>query len=273
MRFIKHIQWLLLILISSTVYAEKATIAVATNFLPTLKTLVTQFEQQSDHQIIVSSAATGILFNQIQHGAPFDILLAADSQHPQLLTKRGLAIENTRFTYATGQLALAFSMTTTLGSDLQPADKKQQFTDAIKNSSGKIAIANPELAPYGIAAQESLKSLNLWVSIQSQLVKGTNVAQSHQFVATGNAELAFVALANVITKNSTENSTPHTTQLNYWPVPSNWHSAIQQQAVLLQSATNNQAAIDFIAFLKTNYAEKIIQQHGYKTADTLSMSY
>lgn len=264
----KLLPWLLLIALNNTAVAEKATIAVATNFLPTLKILVGDFEQQSDHHIVISSAATGTLFNQILHGAPFDILLAADSLHPQQLVQRGFAIESSRFTYAAGQLALAFSAMTTLDTETAENNNvRQHFIYAIKNSTGKIAIANPELAPYGIAAQQTLDALDLWQAVQPQLVKGTNVAQSYQFVITGNAELGFVAQANAMTKNT------HAAPLNYWPVPSDWHAAIQQQAILLQSAANNQAAIEFLAFLKGSHAKTIIQQNGYSTADTLPMSH
>jgi molybdate transport system substrate-binding protein len=267
LKLAKFIPWLLFIVLNGTAFAEKATIAVATNFLPTLKILVDDFEHQSGHRLVISSAATGTLFNQIQHGAPFDILLAADSLHPEQLAQNGFAIESSRFTYASGQLALAFSPATTLNTESTEDDIRQRFIHAIKNSTGKIAIANPELAPYGIAAQQTLHSLNLWQDIQPQLVKGTNVAQSYQFVITGNAELGFVAQANAVTKNA------KTASLRYWSVPSDWHSAIQQQAILLQSAADNQAAIEFLDFLKSSHAKTIIQKNGYGTADTSPMSY
>lgn len=234
--------------------ADTATIAVASNFKPTLALLVAKFETQSEHRLRVVSTSTGVLFNQIKHGAPFDLLLAADNTHPMLLEQQGLGVKGSRFTYATGGLALVFN------------DNSQQLfgkasidenfiVDIINQSKGKIAIANPKLAPYGLATQRVLSKLGLWETLQPRLVLGSNIAQSFQFVATANATVGFIALTQAINSK---------VQLNYWAIPDKWHLPIRQQAILLQSGNENRAAVEFVTFLKTSAAKAIINHNGYK---------
>lgn len=236
---------------SHTVNAATATIAVATNFRPCWLLLAADFEQQHPHQLRLVTAATGVLFNQIRHGAPFDVLLAADQERPQQLAEQGFGVSNTRFSYAQGQLALI--------SVYHPLEAMN--TEAIKalftQINGKIAIANPKFAPYGLAAQQSLAYLGLWQSIQSQLIFGVSVSQSYQFVISGNAELGLVHLSAVLA------SPKPSTTLFYWPIPAHWHQPIQQQAILLQSGKNNTAARAFLAYLRSDRAQAIIRQHGY----------
>jgi len=246
--------WATLLALPVPLSAATATVAVAANFKATLITLTAAFERQSPHRLRLVSSSTGVLYNQILHGAPFDLLLAADSEHPLLLERNKIGVEGSRFSYAGGTLALVFATqpVTTKAS----ADRAEQtFIEKLSGSSGKIALANPALAPYGLASRQVLEYLGLSQSLQSRLVMGSNVAQSHQFVATGNSTLGFVALAQAVAANP---------GLAYWPVPANWHRPIQQQAILLQSGHNNQAALDFHRFLSSATAVAIITSDGYQ---------
>ncbi|MBL4827618.1 MAG: molybdate ABC transporter substrate-binding protein [Spongiibacteraceae bacterium] len=242
---------------ASQTLAETATIASASNFRATLLKLVSDFENKHPHQIKLVTAATGILFNQITHGAPFDVFLAADTLRPMQLAKNGAGLGHTRFTYALGRLAFAFNPQIT--SPLP--DNKKSALDIFRKNTGKIAIANPQTAPYGIAAKQCFHYLfkeqhKLSNKTQAQLVRGANINQAYQYLVTGNANLGFVALSQLVNSQN---------KLRYWIVPSHWHEPIRQQAILLQSGADNKAAISFMLFLKTTDAKKIIQHNGYST--------
>lgn len=232
--------------------AETTTIAVASNFKTTLQILADQFQtQHPQHTVRISSASTGILYNQIKHGARFDILLAADEKHPRLLAQKHLGLAQSRFTYAQGQLALG-------SSSLKLATfNEASIKELLQNTKGKLAIANPTLAPYGAASQQTLEYLQLWQALKKQLVTGSNINQSYQFISTGNAIAGFINLAAV--KQTNPNQPP----LHYWIIPSHWYQPIRQQAILLQSGINNRAARSFYDYLQSPVAAKLIQQHGY----------
>ena len=184
----KAITVLCLIIVTQLAIADMATVAVASNFKSTLEKLNDKFRQHHPHQLKIVSAASGVLYSQAVHGARFDILLSADSQRPLLLEEAGIGVPGSRFTYALGQLALTGRMVKHPSS---PAELLQALH-------GKLAIANPELAPYGLAAQQALDHLGLWHALKDQLVMGANIGQAYQFVATGNAPLGMVALPLVL---------------------------------------------------------------------------
>ena len=243
MRFI--VGCCLALLISLTpAHAGQAHIAVAANFTATLNALVKQFEAGSEHRILISSGSTGKLYAQIKNGAPFDILLAADSERPQLLEQEKLAVPGSRFTYAAGRLVLW---------SLQAALVDQQGAALTQMRFKHLAIANPKTAPYGVAAREALEKMGLWQQVQPRLVQGEDIGQTFQFVASGNAELGLVALAQA--KSAQQGA--------YWVVPPAYYQPIAQQAVLLEKARDNAAARDFLAFLKTPAAGLIIERFGY----------
>jgi molybdate transport system substrate-binding protein len=234
--------------------AEQALIAVAANFKSTALLLNQQFaNRHPQHQLQFSSASTGILFNQIRHGAPFHALLAADAKSPQQLENLGSGIKNTRFTYALGQLVLA--------SKTQIISNTKPHTSDIKNllqqHKNHIAIANPKLAPYGLAAQQTLTTLSLWDDLKPILIQGNNISQTQQFVMTANASLGFISQSPLLDQHN----------IHFLQIPSDWHKPIRQQAILLQSGQNNQAAKDFLAFIKTSAAVNIIKQQGYRISD------
>ena len=250
-------------------FSALGTIATASNFKWAMSDLIETFETSHPHRLRQVNASSGILFNQITFGAPFDVMLSANSRYPQELEKLGFAIPESRFTYAEGKLILAFSDTmqsipcSNSERNHLPEANQSCFTTVLANirqQQSRLAIANPDIAPYGIAAQQALQYLGLWESTKQHLVRGSNVGQTYQFVATGNAAAGFVALSQL----SFPEHQGHRS-LEYWTVPENWYQPIRQQAILLQFGQQNPAALSFIAFLKTDKAKAIIRRHGYTT--------
>ena len=239
--------------------AATATIASASNFKNAMAELAALFQQRYPHQLRHAYASSGVLSNQISHGAPFDVFLAANSYYPITLADQGMAVKESRFTYAEGKLVLVSAKP--LAADSVPA--RQTVATLLKttfDNGRRIAIANPDIAPYGIAAQQVLSHLKLWHDHQAKLVRGHNVGQSFQFVATGNAALGFAALSQLKQPLHAISS-----ELDYWLIPQQWYQPIRQQAILLQSGKNNPAAIAFLDFLTSDEAKAIIQRHGYST--------
>ncbi|WP_460237359.1 molybdate ABC transporter substrate-binding protein [Aurantivibrio plasticivorans] len=224
--------------------AETIRAAVASNFMSPMKDIVQSFEAQSKHKVLVSYGSSGKFYAQIQHGAPFDIFLSADAEKPLRLIEANLADDASLFTYAVGRLALLSSQ----GGDAHQLLLERQYK--------RLAIANPRLAPYGAAAQSTLTSMGLWESAQSKLVMGENIAQTYQFVSSGNAQLGFVAASQIIDNG--------TLPAGAWLIPESNHQTITQDAVLLTRSTQK-AAVDFLKFLRSDQAITIIQRYGYDT--------
>ena len=234
---------ILLISFSATVLADTARIAVASNFAATARALANLFSQTSEHSVQLSSGSTGKLYIQIRHGAPFDLLLAADMQRPQRLFTEGFA-DSEPFIYATGQLLLWSRDVADVSIGL----------DALNIATIKrLAIANPKTAPYGKAAQQVLDGLPFqYAGIR---LTGDNIAQTYQFAASGNANAAFVAAAQIALD-----------QRGYaWKVPPSLYSPIHQGALLLTHGKENQAAHAFYRFLRSDQARSVIQNYGYTT--------
>lgn len=226
--------------------ADKINVAVASNFTTTLRQLVTAFEAQSGHQVLISNASTGKLFAQINHGAPFDIFLAADHERPERLENEQKSVAASRFTYALGRVVF-----------WNPTASSEQEGQQLLTSGARLrlAIANPKTAPYGVAAQSILKRLGLWNSNQLKLVRGENVGQTFQFVSSGAVDGGFVALSQIKDKKPYQGAV--------WVVPQAFYPPIRQQAVLLKRAQDNPAAQAFMVFLKSGQARDIIQSSGY----------
>ena len=254
MRFVRSVFIYALVIMSllgfTSSQAEVVHIAVAANFTHTMKELITTFEKQSPHQVKASYASSGKIYAQITHGAPFDIFFSADQLKPSLLFDDGLT-HSKPFTYALGSLALWSNNNRFKGMDLKHKLQKGEFN--------KLAIANPKLAPYGAAAIDVLNHLNLVEATQKKWVKGENIAQTYQYVATGNADLGFIALSQVIHQTAISSK-------DYWSIPANLYQPIQQDAVLL---TDNNAARDFIKFLSLPKSQEIIQSYGYQTRNKI----
>lgn len=238
---------LLLQLTAQTTMADSANIAVAANFTAPMRELAREFEKTSDHRLVLSFASSGKFYAQIQHGAPFDVFLSADTVKPERLIGDGLGEKTSRFTYALGALAL-WSKDPALISDGPETLAAGNFH--------KLALANPRLAPYGEAAMATLAALKLDKVLQSRLVQGENIAQAYQYVSSGNAELGFVARSQLWREDgSTEGSV--------WLVPASFHPPIRQDAVLLTRGADNPAALALLTYLRSEPAQAIIRRYGY----------
>ena len=228
--------------------AEEALVAVAANFAEVIAELKPAFERASGHRLQSTTGSTGKLYAQIKEGAPFHVLLSADASTPKRMEKERIAISGSRFTYAIGKLTLWSADRGRIGSDGAAALKASDVRH--------IAIANPDLAPYGVAARETLQSLGLWDTLRSKIVMGQNIGQTHSMVATGNAQLGFLALSAIL-------SPREKSQGNRWEVPQNLFTPIRQDAVLLNAGAKNEAAMAFMRFLKTPEARAVIERYGY----------
>ena len=233
---------------ASGAQAADVRVAVAANFSAPMQTIARAFEQATGHKAILSWGSTGNLFAQIQNGAPFDVLLAADDETPRKLEHLQWAVAGSRFTYALGRLVL-WSRQPGLVDDQAEVLRAGRFH--------KIAIANPKLAPYGAAAMEVLSTLGLTQTLQPKFVQGDNIAQTYQFVATENATLGFVALSQVVAQGRIVAGSA-------WLVPAHLHTPIRQAAVLLHKGRDNPAAHALLSYLRSDTAKSIIRAHGYE---------
>lgn len=229
------------------VLADEVQVAVAANFTAPIDEIGKAFNKATGHQLKVSTGASGKFYAQIKNGAPFQVFLSADEEKPAQLEKDGLAVQGSRFTYAIGKLVL-------WSADPAVVDAKGQVL--VKNQFNKFAIANPKTAPYGEAAMETLSALKLKSLLESKMVMGENISQTYQFVATGNAEIGFVALSQVTKDNKI-------TSGSAWVVPEKLYSPIRQDAVLLVNGKDSAAARQFLIFLKGSEATKVIKSYGY----------
>lgn len=231
--------------IGAAAQAAETKVAVAANFTAAAKEIATAFEAETGHTAVLSFGSTGKIYTQIANGAPFSLFLAADQARPIKAEKEGLAVADTRFTYAQGKIVLYSTdpaLVDSEGAVLQSPDKFD-----------KLAIANPKTAPYGAAAMETLANLKVPSAVMDALVQGDSISQTHQFVASGNAQLGFVALSQVV--DSKEGS--------QWVVPSDLYTPIKQDVVLLKTGADDEAAKAFLAFLKGDTAKAIILKFGY----------
>jgi molybdate transport system substrate-binding protein len=228
---------------------EPVRVAAASNFATTIETLVPAFETATGHRLSVSTASTGKLYAQIRNGAPFDVLLAADALRPRLLEDAGLAVQGSRMTYAIGRLVLWSREAGFAG------DQCRSLLD--EDAEGRIAIANPRTAPYGAAARQALIAMGRWEDLRPRLVFGENVAQTLQFAASGNARAGFVAAAQLQSGNL-----PATTCV--WELPQALYDPVEQQAVLLERASANPAAREFLAWLQGDRARSLVRDGGYR---------
>jgi molybdate transport system substrate-binding protein len=251
-RRIRFCAGLIALLFAACATAEEIHIAVAANFLGTLEQLAPRFRQVSGHTLKISSGASGQFYAQIKNGAPFDVFLSADNERPKQLADEGLAIPTSRFTYAIGKLVL-WSPKNAVVDDRGAVLIAGQYRF--------VAVANPRTAPYGAAAQAVLRKLGLWEKLNAdkRVVVGENIGQTFQFVATGNAELGFVALSQVLKDGKLTGSS--------WQPPESMYPRIEQDAVVLKSTSKLSAANAFLAWLRTDAtARSIIEAAGYRVA-------
>ena len=231
--------------LSLPAHAGEASVAVAANFIAPMKQLTRLFEKSSGHTLTLSSGSTGKSYAQIKNGAPFDVLLAADDETPARLAREGDAVRTQ--TYAIGKLALWSADATRIDG-----------TDSILRNSAynKLAVANPKLAPYGAAAMQVLAKLGLADAAIDKFVVGENIGQTHQFVASGNADIGFVALSQITLDGKLTGGSA-------WRVPATLYTPIRQDAALLKHGADNPAARALLDFLKTPQAHAVIRGYGY----------
>ena len=246
---LKFLSALLHLVASTGAFAEEVQLAVAANFTAPMKQIALAFEKDTGHKVMLSFGSTGKLYAQIINGAPFDVFLAADEDIPAKLEREGGAVNGSRFTYAIGKLVLWSA---------QPGLVDAQGDVLRKNEFTKIAIASPKLAPYGAAAMETMTQMGLLTKLSPKLISGESIGQTFGFISTGNAELGFVALAQVYEGGKLRSGSA-------WIVPESLHSAIRQDAVLLIKGQGNKAAIALVAFLKTEKAKAVMRSFGYQS--------
>jgi len=235
----------------SLLQAETLRVAVASNFAPIAKQLRADFESTSSYKLIFSAGSSGVLFAQISKGAPFDVFLSADAERPKKLEQLGLVVDDSRKTYAIGQLVW-----------WQP-DSKHLSLDSISSYTGRLAIANPRFAPYGQAAMSVLARAG---ATDVALVRGANVSQTFQFVDSGNASAALVPLSLLqLLSISQESERGQTKYQKFVRIPGSWHKAIEQQLVVVKRSKKIKAALEFSDFLLSNASQEKIAKLGYKS--------
>lgn len=232
--------------------ADEVQVAVAANFTAPMQKIAAAFEKDTGHKAVLSFGATGKFYAQIRNGAPFGVLLAADDETPARLLKEGMGVTGSAFTYAIGQLVLWSSQSGVV-------DEQAVVLGALASGklSGKMALADPKLAPYGAAAMQVMDKRGLTDKLRPHFVTGENIGQTFQFVKTGNATLGFVALSQVMVDGKISTGSA-------WVVPANLHDPIRQDALLLKTAEANPAAKALLQYLRTDAARAVIRAYGYQ---------
>ena len=235
-------------LVQSSALAAEAQVAVAANFAEPIKAIAAVLEKTTGHTLKVSTGASGAFYTQIKNGAPFDVFLSADNERPEMLEKDGLAQPGTRFTYATGKLVLwsvKAGRVDDKGAVLKAADL------------GKVAFANPKTAPYGAAAMQVVDKLGLKDAITPKLVQGESIGQTFNFVKTGNADVGFVAMSQVLEGGQLKAG-------SMWVIPQTHYDPIRQDAVLLKKGAGNEAAKALLKLLQSPNIKDLIRSYGYE---------
>ncbi len=227
--------------------ADDVQVAVAANFTGPMQVIAALFERDTGHKAVLSFGATGKFYAQIVNGAPFEVLLAADDETPARLVREGQGVAGSPYTYAIGKLVLWSAK----------PDVVDAKGDVLKKGGFKhLALANPKTAPYGAAALQAMGRLGVADALKSLFVQGENIAQAHQFVATGAAELGFVAYSQVIRNGGIGSGSG-------WLLPENLYDPIRQDAVILAKGKDKPAAAALLAFLKGDKAKDVIRSFGY----------
>jgi len=248
MRSIKGLGALLAVVVAQVAHAGEVSVAVAANFTGPMEKIAPAFEKATGHKLNIAYGSVGKFYAQVKNGAPFEVLVSADDATPKRLEQDGLALPETRFTYAIGKLML-WSATPGLVDDQGKVLRLGDFR--------RLAIANPKTAVYGAAAVVVMKNLGVLETLEPRFVLGENITQAYQFAATGNAELGFVALAQIYKDGKYSTG-------SYWAVPTGLYPQIRQDAVILTKGKDNPAAGALMAYLKSDAARKVIRAHGYE---------
>jgi molybdate transport system substrate-binding protein len=233
----------------STASADEIQVAVAANFTVPMRKIADEFEKETGHKPLLSFGTVGQFYAQIKNGAPFEALVSSDMQTPNKLVHDGLAVAETRYTYAIGKLILWSAAPGVVDPN----------GEVLKSGTFQhLALANPNLAVYGAAGQEVLKNLGVWEAVQRKIVLAENITQAYQFVASGNADIGFVALSQVTSPNG------KIEQGSSWAPPADLYPPIKQDVILLSAAKDKAAALALVNYLKTDKAKAIIRAYGYE---------
>jgi molybdate transport system substrate-binding protein len=242
----QRLPWFLL-LFAGTALADEVQVAVAANFTAPMQKIAAEFTRDTGHKAQLAFGATGKFYAQITNGAPFEVFLSADDETPARLEQEGHAVAGSRYTYAIGRLVLWSAQ----------AGKVDGQGEILKGGAiRRLALANPKTAPYGAAAIETMQKLGVLAQLQPTFVQAENIAQTYQFVGTGNAELGFVALSQVWQDGKLSSGSG-------WIVPANLHQPIRQDALLLRNGSGKPAAAALLDYLRGDKARRIIKAYGY----------
>ncbi|WP_413936057.1 molybdate ABC transporter substrate-binding protein [Nitrospira sp. BLG_1] len=246
----KLLVWCLFVIASTAVtpaFADQVLVAVAANFIPPFREIATEFEKATGHAVRVAAGSSGNFYSQIKNGAPFDVFLSADMERPKLLEDEGLGVKDSRFTYAIGRLVL-----------WSPNPDLIKGKETLRSRNYKrLALANPKTAPYGVAAMQVMQKLELWDSLQPHIVMGESLGQTMGFIESGNAQLGFIALSQVLDPKIKG-------QGSRWAVPTNLYQPIKQDVILLTKGNDNAAAKALMEFLGSPKSKIIIERYGYE---------
>lgn len=226
--------------------AEQVQVAVAANFVPPFKEIAAEFQKATGHTAQLSAGSSGKFYAQIKNGAPFEVFFSADDERPKLLEEEGLGVKGSRFTYAVGRLVL-----------WSPNDQMVKGEETLKSDGFKhLAIANPKTAPYGLAAKQAMENLKVWDRLEPKFVMGENLGQTIGFIDSGNAELGFLALSQVMDPSMKGKG-------SRWDVPATLHAPIAQDVVILKKGEKNPAAKALLEFVRGPQGVQIIERYGY----------
>ncbi|EIJ36763.1 molybdate ABC transporter substrate-binding protein [Thiothrix nivea] len=237
---------------TTSVWANDVHVAVAANFTKPMESIAADFEKATGNKIIASFGSSGKLLEQIKHGAPFEVFLSADQNKPLKAEEEKLDVPGSRFTYSIGKLVL-WSAKEGMVDDKGEVLKTGSFAH--------IAIANPDTAPYGKAAMETMTKLGMLETLQPKIVQGDSIAQTKEFISSGNAELGFVALSQVIKDGKIGTGSG-------WLVTDDLYTPMNQDAILLKTGENNAAAQALMDYLKSDAAKAVIESFGYALPET-----
>lgn len=226
--------------------AAEVTVAVAANFIPPFREIATQFEQTTGYHLQIVSGSSGKFYAQIKNGAPFDVFFSADQERPKLLEEEGIGIVGSRFTYAIGRLVL-----------WSPDPSLVTGEQTLRNGRFKhLAMANPQIAPYGVAAKQVMIKLGLWDQLQSRIVQGESLGQTMGFITSGNAKLGFIALSQVLDPAIKQAG-------SRWDIPLDLHDPINQDVVLLTKGRSNPGAEALLVYVRGADARRVVERFGY----------
>ena len=241
--------FLFVLLTCQAARAQEVRVAAAADLKFALDELGAQCEKHSGKKIAAIYGSSGNFFAQIQNGAPFDLFLSADIEYPRKLEAAGLAEAGTLYEYAVGRIVIW------MPSDARADLAKLGWKALLEPSVERIAIANPEHAPYGRAAVAALRTAGVYEQVRSRLVYGENITQAAQFVASGSAQAGIIALSLVVS--------PALRDGKRWEIPEDMHPPIEQAAVILKSAKDKDGARALLAFLKSDTGRKILKAYGF----------